>query len=79
MQWCVLSDEEKNKNKVKLAVTYDVDWQKISSGSRYYSSSDHAFIIGLISKVVIGMVIYSKACQKCDAVDNRVEEAEEHK
>ena len=36
-------------------------WQKRSSGRRYVSYSRHAFIIGGMSKGVIGMVIYSKA------------------
>ena len=26
--WCYLSDKEKNKNEVKLTVTYDMGWQK---------------------------------------------------
>ena len=53
-------------------------WQKRSSGRRYDSSSGYAFIIGGISKGIIGMVIYSKAFLKCDAMDNKVEETEEH-
>ena len=48
-------------------------WQKISSGRRYYSSSGHAFIIGGISKGIIGIALYSKACQKFDAADKRLE------
>ena len=51
----------KNNNKVKLTVTYDLDWQKISSGRRYDSSSGHAFIIGGRSKGIIGMVLYSRS------------------
>ena len=46
IDWCALSDQEKNKNKVKLMVTYDMGWQKRSSGRRYVSSSRYAFIIG---------------------------------
>ena len=53
-------------------------WQKRSSGRRYDSSGGHAFIIGERSKGIIGMVLYSKACQKCDAAEKRREEAEEH-
>ena len=75
VDWCALSDKGKNKNKVKLSITYDMGWQKISYGRRYYSSSRHAFIIGGGSKGVIGMVIYSKACRKCDATEKRGEEA----
>ena len=36
--WCALSGTDKNNNKVKLTVTYDMGWQKISSGRRYDSS-----------------------------------------
>ena len=44
--WCDLSHKGKNKNKVELTVTYDIDRKKRSSGRRYDSSSGHAFIIG---------------------------------
>ena len=30
VKWCALSDEERNKNKVKLTVTYDMGCQKRS-------------------------------------------------
>ena len=63
----ILYKKRKNKNMVKLTVTYDMGWQKRSSGRRYDSYSGHAFIIGGRSKGVIGMVVYSKACRKCDA------------
>ena len=75
-EWCAQTDNEKNNNKVKLTVTFDLDWQKRSSGRRYDSSRGHAFIIGAWSKGIIGMVLYSKACRKCDAADKRGEEAE---
>ena len=55
-----------------------MDWQKRLSGRRYDSSSGHAFIIGERSNGIIGMVLYSKACRKCYAAENRGEEAEEH-
>ena len=68
VNWCALSYKERNKNKVKLTVTYDMGCQKISSGSRYDYSIGHAFIIGGRSKGIIGMVLYSKAFRKYDAV-----------
>ena len=74
--WCALSDREKNNNKVKLTLTYDMGWKKISSGSRYDSYSRHAFIIGGRSKGIITMVLYSEACRKCDSAENIGEEAE---
>ena len=78
VDWCALSDKGKNNNKVKLTITYDMGWHKRSYGRRYDSSSGYAFIIGGRSKGIIGMVIYSKAFRKCDASENRGEEAEEH-
>ena len=60
MQWCDQSDEDINKNKVKLAVTYDMGWKKISPGRRYDSSSGHAFVVSGLSNGVIGMGLHSK-------------------
>ena len=77
-EWYAQTDNEKNNNKVKLTVTYDMGWQKRSSGRRYDSSSGHAFIIGARSKGTIVMVLYSKACRNCDTAEKRREEAEEH-
>ena len=54
------------------------DWGYMISGRRYDSSSGHAFIVGARSKRIIRMVLYSKACRKCDAADKRGEESEEH-
>ena len=45
-------------------------WQKRSSIRIYESSSMHALIIGGIWKIVIGVVIYSKACLNCDDAYN---------
>ena len=69
--WCALLDKDKNNNKVKLTVAYNMGWKKISYGRRYDSSNGYAFIIGGKSKGVIGMFLYSKACRKCDSVEKR--------
>ena len=53
-------------------------WQKRLSWRRYDYSRGHAFISGAGRKVIIGMVLYSKACRKCNAAENRRKEAEEH-
>ena len=52
-------------------------WHKRSSGRRYDSSSEHAFIIGGGSKGIVLMVLYSKAWRKCDDAE-KIEESEEH-
>ena len=69
--WFSLSDKGKNNNKVRLTMTYDIGWQKISSGRRYGSSSGHAFIMGARIKGIIGMVLYSKACRECESTEKR--------
>ena len=66
IDWCALSEKGKNKNKVKITVTYDMVWQKRSSGRRYDSYSGHAYIVRGRSKGIIGIVLYSKACRKYD-------------
>ena len=53
-------------------------WQKRSPSRRYESSSGNAFIIGGISKGIIGVVLYLKAFQNFDAVDKMGEEEKEH-
>ena len=58
-------------------ITYDMGEQKRSSSRRYDSSSGHVFIIGGINKDIIGVVLYFKVFCKCDAEENRGEEAEE--
>ena len=45
VQWCAQSYEERNKNKLKLTVIYDMGWQKRLSGRGYDSSSSNDFII----------------------------------
>ena len=78
VDWYALSYKGKNNNKVKLNVTYDMGRQNISSGWRYDSSSEHAFIIGGRSKGIIVMVLYSKACQKCVSAEKIIEESEKN-
>ena len=68
----------KEIKKIKLAVTYDMGWQKRSSGKIYDSSSSHAFITSGISKGIIVVVLYSKDFWKCDAADKRREESDYH-
>ena len=63
---------------VKITVTYDMGWQKRSYGRRYDYYSRHVFIIGGIYKSIIGIVLNSKASQRCDYSDKRGEESEKH-
>ena len=68
VKWFDISDQKINK-KVKLTVTYDMGWHRRSYWRIYDSYSGHSFIICGTSKVIIDVVIYSKAWENCDAAD----------
>ena len=59
-------------------MTYNMGWQKRSSGRRYDSSRGNALIIGARSKGIIGIILYPKSCRKCYHSEKIGEEAEEH-
>ena len=54
------------RDKVGLTVSYDMGWNKRSSGHRYDSISGHAFIIGAYTRRIIGSVVFSKSCAVCN-------------
>ena len=41
-----INKKQGEREKVGLTVSYDMGWNKCSSGNRYDSLSGHAFIIG---------------------------------
>ena len=59
------------REKIGLTVSYDMGWNKRSSGHRYDSLSGHAFIVGAYTRRIIGCVIFSKTCAICTARNNR--------
>ena len=62
-----LSDiKVRNHNKkieVGLDVSFDMGWQRRSTGHSYNSRSGHAFLIGMQTKKVISMIIFCKDCK----------------
>ena len=48
-----------------LGVTYDMGWQKRSSGRRYDSNSGHGFIVGTVTRKPVAMALKSKFCRIC--------------
>ena len=48
-----------------LTVSYDMGWQRRSSGNNYTSLSGHAFLIGGHTRRVIACVVFSKKCSIC--------------
>ena len=50
---------------IGLDTSFDMGWQKCSSGRQYNSKSGHAFLIGMQTVKVIASVVYSKDDVKC--------------
>ena len=54
------------RDKVGLTVSYDGAWQKKSSGRKYDSRSGHAFLVGSMTRKIVGCVVFSKNCKQCE-------------
>ena len=63
---------------IGVVASVDMGWQKRSSGRRYDSSSGHMFLIGQLSKKVIGYKCLSVKCRICDFAKNRNIDARDH-
>ena len=74
-----VKQDKATRQQVKLTVSYDMGWQKRSSGNRYDSLSGHAFMIGALSRKIIHCVVTSKMCATCTAAENNDTVAKEHK
>lgn len=53
---------------IGLDVSYDMGWQKKSSGRHYDSLLGHCFLVGLLTNKIIGLKVYSKACSVCESL-----------
>ena len=62
-----------------LAVSYDMGWQKRSTGHRYDSMSGHGFIIGCRSGKIIGLDVKGKKCAKCHYANKHNLPVKDHK
>ena len=58
--------------------SYDMGWNKRSSGNRYDSLTGHAFLIGCLCKKIIAARIASKKCSTCAIKREEGEEAPPH-
>ena len=50
-----------------LTTSYDMGWNKRSSGHRCDSLSEHAFTIGACTRRIIDCVVFSKRCSICSS------------
>ena len=65
--------------KVALTVSYDMGWQKRSTGKLYDSLSGHGFIFGCKTGNIIGFRVKSKACSTCALANSLNVAPEDHK
>ena len=63
-EWIALPPDERET--ILLTISFDMGWQKRSSGRRYDSLSGHAFAIGGLTKKVIACEVVCKHCQLCE-------------
>ena len=66
------------RQKIGLTVSYDMGWNKRSSGHRYDSLSGHAFIIGAYTRRIIGCVVFCKTCATCNMRERKNKHADEN-
>ena len=59
------TDIPKKINKIPIVASYDMGWNKRSTGRVYDSLSGHAFLIGCRSGCVISYGVCAKKCAKC--------------
>ena len=59
-------DKKTHPKDVKLTVSYDMGWNKRSSGHKYDSISGHGFVLGGIHKKILNHKCLSKCCTICD-------------
>ena len=53
-------------NSIKIKVSYDMGWNKRSSGNKYDSTSGHGIVIGALSKKILAVKTYSRSCVVCN-------------
>ena len=80
----ILNDDTKYKQHLKgnlqvgITVSFDMGWNKRSSGNRYHSLSGHALVIGRLSKKIVGAIVSSKTCRVCSSAEENDEEPSDH-
>ena len=69
---------EGEREAIGFTVSFDMGWNKRSSGHKYDSISGHAFIIGVYTRRIIDYVVFSKSCSICNARNKKNKHADKH-
>ena len=80
----ILNDDAKYKRYLKgnlsvgITVSFDMGWNKRSSGNRYDSLSGHVLMIGCSSKNIVGAIVSSKMCPVSSSTEEHGEKPSDH-
>ena len=50
---------------IEIVISYDMGWQKHSTGRIYNSLSGHGFMIGCITENLVSVGVRAKKCKRC--------------
>ena len=65
-------------NEIKLTISYEMGWNKRSSGHKYDSISGHGFVVGGFTKKIMNHRCLSKCCSICDKAKRKSTVPEQH-
>ena len=63
-------------NKCSISVGMDGAWQKRRSGCVYNSQAGHNFMLGGLSKLILGLQVFSKKCKVCSIARKTIHQPE---
>ena len=72
------TDWKKSEFPIGITVSYDMGWNKRSSGKTYDSLSGHALMIGALSKKIVSARVVNKECSTCTQAQRMGTEAKDH-
>ena len=59
---------------MEIFVSFDMGWNKRSSGNRYDSFLGHALLIGCLSKKIVTGIVSNRICRQCSKAEENGEE-----
>ena len=61
-----------------ISISFNIGWNKRSSGNRYDSLSDHTLAFGCLSNTILNVVVSSKICRQYSVARENGKEPPEH-
>ena len=61
-----------------IIFSFDMGWDKRCSGNRYDSFSEHALMIGYLSKAIVAAIVSSKMCRMFSSPEENGDEPPDH-